>query len=280
MCGASDELGCVERPTVCADIDAPVCGCDARTYVNPCEANAAGATVASTGPCAVCTGPDCEGRSCREIQRADPSLPSGIYVLRSDAGGPPVEVYCDMNTDGGGWTLVASTRGTTLDDARGSYHRDLTTIRPTGSHPAIWDGLRPLVAGRSDVRFTCALPTDRGMRVDLSFYAVGWYREWTTGRDGDSCFNEDDGRGFDRPPPGRRDNVRGVAVTAGTNWGAGYLEGEDVCDDDGDFTVDFIDRGMDNDEADGTDWGEDDGSPKCGDGSYPAASWHLWVREP
>ena len=40
------------------------------------------------------------------------------------------------------------------------------------------------------------------------------------------------------------------------------MEGEDSCADTGDFTIDFDDRGMDNNQNDGTDWGEDDRSKK------------------
>jgi Kazal-type serine protease inhibitor domain len=51
-CGIADQLGtCASLPQVCPDIFQPVCGCDAQTYGNACEANTAGMSVASSGPC-------------------------------------------------------------------------------------------------------------------------------------------------------------------------------------------------------------------------------------
>ena len=45
---------------------------------------------------------------------------------------------------------------------------------------------------------------------------------------------------------------------------AGFLEGEDACTSDDDFTVDFDDRGMGGNPSDGTDWGTADDVLKCG----------------
>lgn len=50
--GACDSVGfCVSRPEECDTTDAPVCGCDARTYPNAVVAAAAGVSVAHFGRC-------------------------------------------------------------------------------------------------------------------------------------------------------------------------------------------------------------------------------------
>jgi hypothetical protein len=206
---------------------------------------------------------------------------SGTFRLHPD-GANEQRVYCDQLTDGGGWTLVAATEGGTLNDQRSDYYADLQSLDPEGAHEGIWWGMRGL-APRSDVRFACraeVLASDAPMTVDLTMYDVNWYTEWTTGTDADSCFSEGNGRGDDNPPPRRRNNLTEQVLELGDQWNGGYLEAEDSCSDSGDFTVDFDDRGMDNNQSDGTDWGEDDGSRKCGNSGLATGQWFIFVREP
>jgi len=51
---------------------------------------------------------DCPGSSCSNIKEyRDGAVLSGVYWVDPDAvGDDPFKVYCDMETDGGGWTMV------------------------------------------------------------------------------------------------------------------------------------------------------------------------------
>jgi hypothetical protein len=80
--------------------------------------------------------PECPMASCQAIHLADPLAPTGTYWLEP-GGVSPIPVWCDMDTDGGGWTLVARIRWSSLDHASTGSVGTLTG--PTQEAPAKLD---------------------------------------------------------------------------------------------------------------------------------------------
>ena len=218
--------------------------------------------------------------SCKDALVAE-QRQNGVYNVMPPGSPEPRRVYCDQQTDGGGWTLVGSSRGEPLGDTSSGYYEDVASLSPGSPHSGIWVGLRGFDT-KFDVRFACRQEvggTNDDMTVDLSFYDVPWYMEWTAGNDGDSCFEEDNGQGATQPTPARRNNLTQEELAAGDRYASGFLEGEDACGAEDDFTVDFDDRGMGGNGSDGTDWGMADGIPKCGVEGVNNGQWFVFVRE-
>ena len=86
---------------------------------------------------------------------------------------------CDMSTDGGGWTMVASGRAPPSDYG-GRWSQDLTTLRPKAATNHLWYASE-LDEPLNDFRFSCAVnrcpsSTNCTFEVDIAFYQNSWYR--------------------------------------------------------------------------------------------------------
>ncbi|MEM6954397.1 MAG: fibrinogen-like YCDxxxxGGGW domain-containing protein [Myxococcota bacterium] len=217
-------------------------------------------------------------RSCLDILIADSEATSGTYLIQPSETEPARLVYCDMETDGGGWTLVASTLNDRLDDFATPYYDDLATLMPSSGNDGVWGGLRALELPRMDIRFACRRPGSSTNDVDLSFYGNDWYDEITSSTDpDDTCFADGSSNtnGMD-PSPERQNNLTGERLQQGAAWlDSSGFEGEDSCGDDGDFTVDFNAGGLD--QTDPTDWGNDDSTGQCGS-TTSTGVWLIFVR--
>ena len=94
------------------------CEVDLRTSATSCGAcgNACGTGRCEDGRCV-------NNRSCAEILRTAPSSISGNYIIDPDGAGgrSPYTVFCDMTTEGGGWTVVFQAATSNYSDGALDY---------------------------------------------------------------------------------------------------------------------------------------------------------------
>ncbi|XP_019643095.1 PREDICTED: uncharacterized protein LOC109484279 [Branchiostoma belcheri] len=96
---------------------------------------------------------------CYDIHNMDPALSSGIYMIYPSGPEPGFLVYCDMETDGGGWTVIQRRQDGSVDFYRGwdDYKNGFPSNNMTGE---FW-------LGNDKIHRISVGPPRHSLRVDM-----------------------------------------------------------------------------------------------------------------
>jgi len=141
--GAACVLGGSKNALVYAQTsDAPRSFCFSGTNTSGSSYYVTETGIVSPGSCSL--------HSCYEIQQAGGSTGSGRYWIQPTGVASPVPVYCDMDTAGGGWTLIISNPGpATSWNATNVYSQNTTvpSINSLYSILSLANGIKSNIGG-------------------------------------------------------------------------------------------------------------------------------------
>jgi len=106
-------------------------------------------------------------RNCSQILARNPSSVSGVYRIDPDSGGvlPSMDCYCDMTTDGGGWTLILNYNHLAATNPALKIFTDSLPLQ--GATTLGFDESNSHYWGHADTTIVNALPFD-----EIRFYGI------------------------------------------------------------------------------------------------------------